>query len=117
MKNFGDDQAPVPPSTLSEAAATLWRQLQTEYQISDKGGLIILTAACESYDRMREASIIVEREGMTIKDRFGQDKVHPAFIAERDSRAAMLQALKMLNLDLEPLKAVGRPPSSVYFRG
>jgi P27 family predicted phage terminase small subunit len=106
-----------PPKSLSTDASTMWKQLQTEYQIIDKGGLIILTAACESFDRMCEARALVENEGMTIEDRFGQKKPHPAVIIERDARAAMLAAVKQLNLDLEPLKAVGRPSNSPHWKG
>src|SRR5690349_1051000 len=107
----------TPPETLSAEALNMWKQIQSEYQIIDQGGLIILTAACESFDRMREARALVEAEGMTIEDRFGQKKPHPAVVIERDARAAMLAALKQLNLDMEPLKTVGRPPNTPYWKG
>src|SRR5690242_19455860 len=106
MKNLGIN----PPKSLSTDALTMWKQIQTEYQIIDKGGLIILTAACEAFDRMREARALVESEGLTVADRFGQQKPHPAAIIERDMRTQMLAALKQLNLDLEPLRdRPGRP--------
>src|SRR5690348_13925722 len=105
MRKTADNPPPAPPETLSEPALSMWHQLQTEYQITDKGGLVILTAACESFDRMRDAQELVKREGLTVNDKYGQKKTHPAVIIERDARAAMLSALKQLNLDLEPLKA------------
>jgi len=37
---------------------------------------------------------------MTVTDKFGQVKVHPLCSVERDARAAWLQAIKLLNLDL-----------------
>jgi hypothetical protein len=59
---------------------------------------------------MREAQDAIKRDGATVMDRFKQPKAHPLLTVERDSRSAMLHALKALNLDLEPLKgAPGRP--------
>lgn len=59
---------------------------------------------------MRQAQRKLKKEGLTALDRFGQRKAHPAATIERDSRAAMLGALKQLNLDLEPLEPrAGRP--------
>jgi phage terminase small subunit len=61
---------------------------------------------------MKEAQQLVAKEGMTTTDRFGQSKVHPAVLVERDSRAAMLSALKQLGLEDEPAstKQPGRQP-------
>lgn len=81
-----------------------------EYGIEDQAGLLILQTALESFDRMRLAEAILKKDGMTIMDRFGQPKAHPMTVVERDSRAAMLAALRQLNLDLEPLRdGPGRP--------
>ena len=91
------------PGHLSKAGQKLWSELQKEYQIVDKAGLLLLTTACEAHDRMKEATEIICREGLQLPDRFGQMKAHPCTVVERDSRAAMLSALKALNLDVEPL--------------
>jgi P27 family predicted phage terminase small subunit len=102
---------PTAPKSLSRQAAKLWRGIQDEYRITDPGGLLILRSALEAFDRMREAQEILSTEGVTTTDRFGQPKAHPMTTVERDSRAAMLGALKQLNLDLEPLRdSPGRPP-------
>jgi hypothetical protein len=59
---------------------------------------------------MRLAQEAIERDGMTVLDRFGQRKAHPLLPAERDARAQMLAALRALNLDVEPLhERPGRP--------
>jgi len=105
-KNSG----PTPPRGLSVAAKRWWREIEAEYGIEDAGGLLVLQSACEAFDRMRQAQAILAAEGLVTRDRFGQAKVHPAAIVERDSRAQMLAAIKQLNLDLEPLKdRPGRP--------
>lgn len=58
---------------------------------------------------MRKAQGILRREGIVIRDRFGQKKQHPATLVERDAKMALVRNLKALNLDLEPLNLPGRP--------
>lgn len=99
------------PKQLSAEARTLWRRLSDDYAIEDAAGLHLLTTACEAFDRMREAQALIREHGACTQDRFGQLRPNPATTIERDSRAAMLSALKALNLDIEPLRdAPGRPP-------
>lgn len=99
------------PTHLSKEARTLWDKLLKEYDIEDEAGLLILQTAMEAFDRMREAQKVIKTDGMMVTDRFDQKKAHPLTTVERDSRAAMLAALKALNLDLEPVNdKPGRPP-------
>jgi P27 family predicted phage terminase small subunit len=103
-----------PPKGLSAEACKWWESIRVEYDVSDPGGLMILASACEAFDRMRQAQRRLRREGLTSKDRFGQVKANPLTVIERDSRAAMLAALKQLNLDLEPLEQrPGRPAGRI----
>lgn len=100
-----------PPKTLSKDAKRLWRTLTAEYGIEDAGGLAILTAGLEAYDRAREAKALLDAEGPVVVDRWQQRKPHPAAAIERDSRAQWLGAIKQLCLDVEPLHpGPGRPP-------
>ena len=99
------------PKHLSVEARTLWRRLTDEYDIADQAGGLLLATALESFDRMRQAQALIDKHGAVTLDRFQQLRPNPATTIERDSRAAMLAALKALNLDLEPLRdAAGRPP-------
>ncbi len=110
MKN-SESQQDRPPKGLSREACRWWRRLTTEYEIGDDAGRLILMTAMEAFDRMREAQAVLGKDGLTIKDRFDQVKVHPLTVVERDSRAQMMAALKALNLDIEPLRdGPGRPP-------
>lgn len=98
------------PSHLSDDAKRIWRDLQKEYAIVDAAGLLILQTACEAHDRMKAAAADIANDGQMVADRFGQMKPHSLLPVERDARAAMLAALKQLNLDLEPLRdGPGRP--------
>jgi P27 family predicted phage terminase small subunit len=101
---------PVAPKGLCPEARAFWQKVISEYAIDDPGSLLILTSACEAFTRMKQAQDIIAKEGMTTIDRFNQAKCHPAILVERDSRAAMLAALKQLGLEAEPAstKQAGR---------
>jgi P27 family predicted phage terminase small subunit len=108
------DDAPdaIAPATLSEESSRMFKRYCQSWDFDDHA-LNILAAACEAFDRMREAQRIIAAEGICITDRFGQKKQHPATLVERDSRAAYLRALKDLHLDVEPLNdGPGRPAGS-----
>ncbi len=98
------------PRHFSKEAKGLWKNILSEYDIEDSAGLAILQTALEAFDRLKEAQKEIERNGMTMRDRWGQVKPNPLLPVERDSRAQFLQGLKALNLDLEPLRdTIGRP--------
>jgi hypothetical protein len=74
---------------------------------------LLLRTALEALDRLRAAQAETERDGVVLRDRWGQAKPHPACQIERDSRTGLLAALKALRLDIEPLNDLpGRPPGS-----
>jgi P27 family predicted phage terminase small subunit len=81
-----------------------------EYVIDDQAGQLILETALQAFDRMRECQEQIKADGLVSRDKNGNPKQHPLVPVERDSRSAMLNSLKQLNLDLEPLKnGPGRP--------
>jgi len=95
---------------ISREGNKLKRAILAEFDISDRPGLEILDRAIESFCRMREAEAILDREGLTIENRFGETKEHPALNTERKARSQFLLAIKQLNLDvLAPNHKIGRP--------
>ena len=86
------------------------KQILETWQIDDAEIDIFLNRYRELFIRMRQAQRDISENGLKVVDRFGQDKTNPAVVIERDCINAMMRILKQLNLDLEPLKAVGRPP-------
>ncbi|MFC1680358.1 P27 family phage terminase small subunit [Pseudomonadota bacterium] len=99
-----------PPVTLAHEAGEWWTRILKEYEIEDNAGLLLLQTALDAFDRMRQAQGLLAKDGLTVTDRYGQHKQHPAAAIERDNRSQMLMALKQLNLDLEPLRpGPGRP--------
>lgn len=101
-----------PPQHLSTEARAWWSALSDEYTLTgDPAAELLLMAAMESFDRMRSAQVAIKKDGATVQGRDDQIKPHPLLTVERDSRAAMLAALKALNLDVDPTRAnIGRPP-------
>lgn len=89
---------------LSPESKTLYARLRKEWNIRDGAGGITLLTLCQSLDRLREAQALLKRDGITVKDRWGQLKAHPASTVEREARAGMLACLKGLSLDLESLE-------------
>jgi hypothetical protein len=63
-------------------------------------------------DRMRNAQRIIQEQGEVIRDRYGGLRANPAVGIEKHAREGLLAALRMLHLDVEPLKALGRPGGS-----
>jgi len=89
------------PKHLSVEAKKIYRALVTEYAIRDEGGLRILTAGLEAFDRAKKARAQIEKVGMVFDDRFNQPRVNPLCAVERDARAQWLRALQLLNLDIK----------------
>src|SRR5262245_5146190 len=103
------DAVPQPPAHLGEDGLALWSGVQDEYGITDPAGLELLRQAAEAADRVASVRKQIDKAGelLVIK---GIPRVNPLCAVERDQRAAVTRCLKALNLDLEPLKARGRPP-------
>jgi hypothetical protein len=93
-----------PKATLSPEAQRLQRKIQKQWKIRDEPGISILWTAMRCWDQIHQAEEILQRDGLIVKDRFGQDRVHPAAQVLKESRAHFLQSVKALNLDLETLE-------------
>jgi phage terminase small subunit len=105
-----DPKRPPPPSGYTPEARKLWQAVLEGWSI-DAAAMVLLDAACTALMRIRQAQALIAADGIVSTDRFGQAKPHPAVLVERDSKATLLQSLKALNLDLEPLRdKPGRPP-------
>ena len=97
-----------PPSSLSAPGKLMFRSIAQEYSIDDSVGIKLLQSACEAYELIQLCQAQLKADGLMVgtEDKL---KVHPLLATVRDARSAMLQNLKALNCDLEPLKNIGRP--------
>jgi P27 family predicted phage terminase small subunit len=98
-----------PPKHLKPATRRWWKSVLEEYDL-EAHHVRILTLAAEAWDRCQEAREIVDREGLTYKDRFGQPKERPEVAIERDSRIAFWRGMRELALDVDAPADVSRPP-------
>src|SRR4030042_2440879 len=97
VKNNGFPRA---PQSLSRTAKAWWNRLQREYTLDDEAAQFLLEQALTCFDRAKAAREVIEVEGMSVKDRFGQTRPHPLLAAERDAKSGMLQYFKSLFLDI-----------------
>jgi P27 family predicted phage terminase small subunit len=100
---------PPPPAHLSEATKAWWNEVCAEFVLRSHH-LKILEVACDAWDRMTQARALLAAEGLAVSTSEDGQKLHPAFVAERDSRAAFLKAVRELDLDSEPKPSDRRPP-------
>jgi hypothetical protein len=102
----------APSSNLGKAGRTLWQSVMNEYNIADSGGQQMLQQICEAADRVAEFSTIIKRDGPVVRTKMGP-KDHPLLKHEQAARSFIVRSLGRLGLDVEPLKAVGRPASGL----
>ena len=114
MKSSLHPRIPTPPKFLGTEGRRLWRSILGQFVLDD-AALPILGAACSACDRWHAARIVVEAEGMYKPDRFGQPKLHPAALIERDSRKAMVDQPRRNTADVRCLctEANWRPSGSI----
>ena len=104
------DAGPKAPSHLAPATRAWWLDVVTTWEL-DAHHVRLLTLACEAYDRAVEARQLIDKKGMTFRDRFGQPKPRPEVAIERDSRTAFARLLRELDLDVEGPRDQARPPT------
>jgi phage terminase small subunit len=84
-----------------------------EYDFDPADGSVAkLILAAEALDRSNEARELVSKEGLTVTDRFGQQKPHPAVSVQRDFSALFARLMRELNLSEEAPD--NRPPRLKY---
>ena len=85
---------------LSKESTKIFNEVATAYAITDPAGVLILQTACESFDLMRLAQKSVHKFGVVTTDERNRPKANPACSVERDARAAFLQAIRLLKIDI-----------------
>jgi phage terminase small subunit len=97
----------VAPRELSESSKELWREIVYGWELEEYHERT-LTQALLSLDRAEQARQILDSDGLTVVDRFGQIKEHPLVSVERLNRLAYARLIRELGLDLADLST--RPP-------
>lgn len=108
---------PPPSSILGERGRDLWAQVLADYELA-AAELAVLEAACASYDRLHEAQATLNRDGLTVLDRYDVPKAHPMTAVVRDATTLLARCLRQLDVDLDdelprptpvPARRSGRP--------
>ena len=106
----------APPRPLGRHGALLWRFITSEYSFDDTPGREMLYHACAALDRAEDCAAQIAVDGPVLRTKSGI-REHPALRCELASRSFCVRTLARLGLDYEPVKTVGRPPSSYGFKG
>jgi len=111
MKNEASrPKVPPPPSGYTPEAKKLWRRVTEGWELDEAALEILDTVICRSFMTERRAQEQLDRDGLTMLDRFKQPKAHPAATIANNARITFLKGLRALGLDLEPIRdGVGRP--------
>jgi hypothetical protein len=98
-----------PPRPLGRYGLAFWHRVQSEYVVADAGGVELLCLSAEALDRAETCRAQIERDGLTVPTRDGGMKDHPLLKHEIAARALCARLIQRLGLDVEPVRAIGRP--------
>jgi hypothetical protein len=98
----------APPRKLGKDALALWNAVMSEHEISDAASLEVLCLICEASARVVELGRQIARDGSVVRVR-GVPKAHPALRDELQNRAFVVKGLEKLGINVEAVKAIGRP--------
>lgn len=90
-----------PPDHLNDRSAAFWSRMIADYDLEDPPARELLLRACEAMTRLDQARSLLDSEGLTVEDRYGQVKPHPATSVETQSRIAVARLLRELRV-LDP---------------
>jgi phage terminase small subunit len=91
-----------PPAHLGEHSAAFWRRMVEDYDLDEAPARELLRLACEAMDRAEQARAQLDVDGLTITDRYGQVKPHPAASIEVQNRTAVARLLRELRVTDPP---------------
>ncbi len=97
------------PQHLEKETRKFWRQVLKSYDLEEHHKKI-LTLACKAWDRSEQARRLLDDEGVTYQDRFGQPKSRPEVKIEKDSRNDFRLLMRELGLDIEVQENPGKIP-------
>jgi Phage terminase, small subunit len=100
----------VPPRKLGEHGMNLWNRVLGEYDITDVGGIELLTLTCEMLDRAETLRQQINNDGEVFMTRAGAMRENPLLRHELAARAFVAKNLQRLGLTLETTRpSPGRP--------
>ena len=105
---------PKPPSGLPAAAKKFWREVTTNFELEDHH-LKLLEQAAWCLARIDAAKELINKDGLTVANRHGEQRPHPAIEIELSNKRTFKMLLRELSLDLAPEdEGYGRPIRQQY---
>jgi len=100
----------APPTGLKMGGKRLWHNVIDGWEVPAEQHSL-LENVCRSQDRIDKLTRIVDRQGMTQKNRFGMAAAHPAALLLRSEVANFAQLYRLLQLQAPSGEddGVGRP--------
>jgi hypothetical protein len=106
-----------PPRKLGKHGLAAWNRVQSEYAITDSGGIELLAQACAAVDRAEALAEQIAADGEIVHTRAGLPKAHPALKDELAARAFVVRTLERLGVTRENVKVIGRPGAEYSWSG
>jgi P27 family predicted phage terminase small subunit len=105
------DQPPPAPPHLRPQMKRWWEAVTRQF-ILEPHHILLLTAACQAWDRMEEARESLAAHGLTFVDSHEVTRSRPEVQIERDARIQFARLVRELDLDTvaPPVADLGRPP-------
>ncbi|WP_347349919.1 P27 family phage terminase small subunit [Mesorhizobium dulcispinae] len=107
-------QAAKPPAHLRPATKKWFKSVTENYELEGHH-LRLLTLAAEAWDQAQTAREVLDRDGQTFSDRFGQPKERPEVSINNSARIAFARLTRELALDVDA-PADSRPPRTREYR-
>ncbi|MBS3649670.1 hypothetical protein KEU06_13740 [Pseudaminobacter sp. 19-2017] len=102
------------PKHLRKSTQTWVKSVVSDFEMEEHHFKLLLAAA-ESWDRVCAAREVIDRDGMTYTDRFGQPKARPEIGIERDNKVLLARLLRELALDGVDAPDAPRPPRTADY--
>ncbi len=93
---------PYAPRHLSPKTRQWWKRYVKENNLGE-AQLQILTLAGEAWDRNAQARSLLEEQGLTYTDRFGQPRARPEIDIERNAKLTFEKLMRSLARETETL--------------
>ena len=88
---------PRPPAGLGKRGRTFWRQIATDFELSDAESHL-LVEACRVLDRLDVLDGLVAADGAMVTGSQGQQVLNPAFAEARQQAVVLHRLLSALDL-------------------
>lgn len=102
------DKLPRHRKPLSPLSRRRWHEHVSGWEM-DPPALVLLENGLHALDRAHECRVVVDAEGATVKNRFGEVRDHPCVAQEQRWIEIARKHFSDLHLDAEPVLKPGRP--------